>query len=64
MKKKEKMWSGGQNKPYKKRFCYGCRDIGYFIADCPHEKSKETKMIRTIHRSNLDSGMGIMETQE
>jgi hypothetical protein len=37
-KKKERKRSG--DKPYKKRFCYGCREIGHFIANCPKEKKK------------------------
>jgi hypothetical protein len=43
-KKKERKRSGG--KPYKKMFCYGCREIGHFIADCPKEKKK--------HKHNKD----------
>jgi hypothetical protein len=42
-KKKERMSKGGPSKPYKKRFCYGCGDIGHFIADCPNKNMKQKK---------------------
>ena len=41
MKKKSNRKTYGDGKRrFKKRFCYGCDQIGHFIADCPNEKKK------------------------
>jgi len=39
-KKSNRKTYGDGNKRFKKIFCYGCGDIGHFIADCPKEKKK------------------------
>jgi hypothetical protein len=39
-KKSNSKTYGDGRKRYKKRFCYGCGKVGYFIADCPDEKKK------------------------
>ncbi|XP_066375317.1 uncharacterized protein [Miscanthus floridulus] len=39
-KKSNRKTYGDDKKRFKKRFCYGCGDIGHFIADCPKEKKK------------------------
>jgi len=48
--KKFKMRRYGGNKPYRKRFCYECVDIGHLAADCPN-KGKKSRYNKQVTRS-------------
>jgi hypothetical protein len=55
--KKDKMGRNGGNKPYKKRFCYECGDVGHFVANCPN-KGKKSRYNKQSDKKYKDKKRG------
>uniref|UniRef100_K3ZBZ5 CCHC-type domain-containing protein n=1 Tax=Setaria italica TaxID=4555 RepID=K3ZBZ5_SETIT len=51
LKKKAFKKNGDDRKKISQRRCYECKEVGHFIADCPHKKKKEMEEKRFKEKS-------------
>ena len=57
-KKSNRKTYGDGKRRNKKRFCYGCGQIGHFIANCPNKKKKKHKHDKDENKKNKGKKRG------